>query len=94
MELTTLVIGGIPVLLLVPGIVEAAKHFGVKGEGSLALSLILGGFFIGLAQAISQNAIPTPAVYWINIIVVGIGGGLALSGYYDLGERTGILKPK
>ena len=71
-------------LLLIPGVVETAKQFGVSGKGSLALSLILGMFFLGLAQAIAQGVVPEAALPWIKIAVVGIGGALAASGYYDL----------
>ena len=74
-------------LLLIPGVVETAKAFGVSGKASLALSLILGMFFIGLAQAIAQGVVPEAALPWINIGVVGVGGALAASGYYDLFKK-------
>ena len=77
-------LGEYALLLLIPGVVETAKEFGVSGKGSLALSLILGMFFVGLAQAIAQGLVPEVALPWINIAVVGIGGALAASGYYDL----------
>ena len=77
-------LGEYALLLLIPGVVETAKEFGVSGKASLALSLILGMFFVGLAQAIAQGLVPEMALPWINIAVVGIGGALAASGYYDL----------
>jgi hypothetical protein len=80
-------IGGIALLVLVPGIVETAKKFGVVGNWSLALSLALGFVFVGLAQAIQTNLIPAVAIPWITVVVVGLGGSLAASGYYDLAKR-------
>lgn len=84
-------IAGISLLLLIPGIVEAAKEFGIGGKASLALSLGLGVLFFGLAQAIGGGLIPAPYLPWIDVVVYGLGGGLAVSGYYDLVRRTGVL---
>jgi hypothetical protein len=85
-------IAGISLLLLIPGIVEAAKVFGVKGKASRALSLGLGVLFFGLAQAIGGGLIPAAWLPWIKVVVYGLSGGLAVSGYYDLVRRTGILR--
>jgi len=84
-------IAGVSLLVLLPGIVECAKAFGVRGKVSLALSLALGVIFFGLAQAISGGLIPQDWQVWIEVAVYGIAGGLAVSGYYDLVKRTGIL---
>ena len=77
------VIGGISVAVLVFGIVEAAKEFGIGGKGSRALAAGLGVFFVGLAQALAQGLIPPEAVAWVELAVTGIAGGLAAMGYYD-----------
>uniref|UniRef100_A0A6M3KPN3 Holin n=1 Tax=viral metagenome TaxID=1070528 RepID=A0A6M3KPN3_9ZZZZ len=74
-------------VLLVPGIVETAKKFGIQGNASLALSLALGFLFVGLAQAITQGLIPEVALPWISVVVSGLGGGLGVSGYYDLAKK-------
>jgi len=80
-------IGGVVVALLIVGIVEAAKEFGVSGNGSRILALCLGVFFAGLSQALTQGLVPEVAVIWIEIAVKAIAGGLAAMGYYDLGKR-------
>ena len=80
-------IGGITVALLIVGIVEAAKGFGVEGKASQALAGFLGFFFVGLAQAISQEMVPAIWVPWIELVVVAIAGGLSAMGYYDLGKK-------
>jgi hypothetical protein len=92
MDFTTLEIGGIPILLLIPGLVEAAKHFGINGKRSTALALLLGFWLVGLAQAINLALVPEAALPWLSVVVVGIGGGLAVTGYYDLANR--FIRPK
>ena len=76
-------IGGIAVAALIFGIVEAAKEFGVSGNGSRILALGLGVFFVGLAQAVSQEMIPGDWLPYIEVGVVALAGGLAAMGYYD-----------
>lgn len=82
-------LGMLALTALIPGIVQSAKeHFGVTGRWSFILSAVLGLLFVGLSQAISLGLIPEVALGWIKVVVAGIAGGLAASGYYDL-----ILKP-
>ena len=81
------VIGGITVALLIVGIVEAAKQFGVEGKGSQALAMSLGVFFVGLAEAISRGLIPEAYVVWVELFVIALAGGLSAMGYYDLSKK-------
>jgi hypothetical protein len=83
-------IAGVSIALLIVGIVEAAKEFGVTGKWSRALALALGVLFVGLAQAISGGLIPAGALPWVELIVTALAGGLAAMGYYDLGKRLFI----
>lgn len=87
MDFGSFIIGGIPVIVLVIGIVEACKNFGVTGKWSQVLALALGAFFVGLAQAINAGLIPSAALPWIEVVVIGIGGGLAATGLYDLSRK-------
>lgn len=80
-------IGGLSVLILVAGWVEFSKKFGLSGNGLTVLAAVLGALLIGLAQAIAKGLIPPEIVTWIEIVVVGLGGGLAASGLYDLVKR-------
>lgn len=89
--MTEFMIAGVSLLLLVPGIVEAAKAFGVGGKGSLALALGLGLVFCSLAQAIVVGLVPAAWLPWIEVVVYGLAGSLSLTGYYDLVDRTGVL---
>ncbi len=92
MNFMELEIAGISLLLLIPGIVECAKNFGVQGKASLALSIGLGFFFVALARTISSGLVPVEWLAWIEVVVVGLAGSMAASGYYDLVRRTGLLR--
>lgn len=80
-------IGGIGVAVLILGIVEAAKEFGISGKGSRLLALALGVFFVGLAQAIGLNLIAEHILPWIELVVIALAGGLAAMGYYDFSKK-------
>lgn len=78
-------LGMFALTVLIPGIVQSAKeHFGVQGRGAFVLSAVLGLFFVGLGQAIAEGLVPAWLNPWITTLVVGLAGGLAASGYYDL----------
>lgn len=80
-------LGGVSVIILVIGIVEAAKRFGLSGRGCQILAMVLGGALVGLSQAIETAMIPVDFVPWINIVVMGVGGGLAASGIFDVAKK-------
>ena len=91
MDWSSFEIGGVSLLALVPGIVEFAKSaFAVKDRAAEALTVGLGIGFIGLAQAISLNLVPDAAMPWITVAVVGLGGGLAIAGYYKLVKHAAV----
>lgn len=80
-------IGGIAVAGLIFGIVEAAKSFGVEGNGSRALALFLGFFFVGLAYAMQEEIIPVVAIPYIKLVVTALAGALASNGWYDFAKK-------
>jgi len=81
------VLGEYALILLVPGIVETAKKFGLSGNWNLGLSIVLGMLFVGLAQANAQGLVPEVALPWISVGVAGLGGALGVSGYYDIFKK-------
>lgn len=87
MDYASFAIGGVAILPLVIGLVEFAKKFGLAGNALTGLSAALGFVFIALAYAIETGLMPEAAVPWIALVVVGLGGGLAASGLYDLGKK-------
>ena len=81
-------IGGVSVALLIFGIVEAAKEFGLQGKAARVLVLLLGVGFVALAQANNQGLLSEDVMQWINLIVTAAVGGLAAMGYYDFQKRV------
>jgi hypothetical protein len=88
MDFQNLEIAGIAIFLLIIGLVEAAKRFGIRDEWSFGLSLVLGLGFAALARALEQQLIPLPWVPWVEVGIVGLAGGLACTGLYDLTKRA------
>lgn len=86
-DFSTFMIGGISVIALVIGWVEFAKRLGVSGTGCQVLAAVLGTLFVALSQAIQMGLVPEPWVPWITVVVVGLGGGLAAVGLYDMVKR-------
>ena len=81
------------VAALIVGIVEAAKEFGVKGQGSRILACFLGFFFYGLSFAMDQALVPEVAHIWIKLVVFALSGSMSAMGYYDLSKRYLGNKP-
>ena len=91
MDWSSFEIGGVSLLLLVPGIVQFTKAVtGIKDHVAEALTVGLGAGFIGLAQAIQLGLVPDAAMPWITVAVVGLGGGLAIAGYYKLVKNAAV----
>ena len=80
-------IAGVPVMVLIIGIVEAAKRWGVQGKASEMLAFGLGAFFVALAVVVERALIPAEAVVWVEVLIVALGGALAATGFYDLARR-------
>ena len=83
-------IGGLSVIVLVLGIVEAAKRWGLPSKASEGLAFGLGFFFVALTVAIERALIPAGWVPYIEIVVTGLGGALAATGIYDLVRKQAI----
>ena len=80
-------IAGVAIIPLVLGLVEFAKKLGLKGNGSLVLSVALGFVFSGVVYAIQSGVIPAAAAPYINLVIVALSGGLGAAGLYDLGKK-------
>ena len=86
-EYGSLLIAGVPVIVMVIGIVEACKRWGVQGKASEMLAFGLGFFFVALAIVVQQELIPPDYVVWVEVAIVALGGALAATGFYDLAKR-------
>jgi hypothetical protein len=82
----TIVVAGIPLLLVVLGLVQFIKGFGLEGNAvkglSLAVGLLLGGAY--------QYSIAAPADFagWFSLVVFGLGLGLVASGLYEANQTS------
>ncbi len=75
---------GINFLVIVFGLVEFAKKFGIEGRTLTALSMVL-GVAIGIFYQLAQKY---PAVgEWFQVVMFGLAVGLAASGIYDFMKK-------
>ena len=79
-------VSGVPLVLVVIGLVEWLKRFGVAGKLLNASSLVI-GLALGVAYQYAQG---TPADFagWFAAGVFGLGLGLVASGIYDAGASV------
>ena len=77
----TIVVAGIPLMLIVLGLVQFIKGFGVTGNQVKALSLSV-GLVLGVGYQFSIAA-PADFAGWFAVVVFGLGLGLVASGLYD-----------
>lgn len=74
-------INGISIVLLIVGLVELVKKFGVEGNKLTAISVLI-GVLVGVTYKL-YTMIPAVAP-WIEVAVIGLAFGLAATGLYDL----------
>ena len=85
-DLTKLLVGGIPLIIVIFGLVEFAKVFGLKGKWLTLFSLLLGLFF-GIAYKIAMNGLPIGFAGWFVVAVFGLALGLITSGIYKFAAK-------
>lgn len=74
-------INGIPLALVVMGLVEWVKALGVGGRTLTILSLTI-GLILGIAYQVSIE-LPTDFVGWFGAVIFGLALGLMASKVYD-----------
>ena len=79
---TTLLVSGIPLLVVIFGLVEFFKSIGVTGKGLTIVSMFLGLFF-GVAFKIAGSGLPAGFAGWFTVVFFGLALGLVTSGFYD-----------
>lgn len=79
------IIDGIPIIVLIFGLVEFSKKFGLSGNGCLALSMAL-GIVLGMLFQLSLG-MPTSFAGWLLVVVYGLTLGLTCSGFYDWSNK-------
>ena len=81
MNMDTLLVGSIPLIMIVFGLVEMIKSFGLQGRILTVISMLLGLAF-GMAYQVSYAGLPVTFGQWFEIIVFGLAIGLTASGFY------------
>ncbi len=79
-------VAGIPLVLVVIGLVEWVKRFGVAGKALNAASMAV-GVVLGVAYQYAQAA-PVGFGDWFTAVVFGLALGLVASGIYDAAKSV------
>ena len=87
MDLSTIGIGGVTIVALVIGIVEALKDFGVNGKYSKPAAFVVSFALVGVAMAMSEGMISESAIPYIELLVKSLAFALGATGYYDLYKK-------
>ena len=80
MDTSTLLVGGIPIALVIFGLVEFSKTFGLAGKWLTALSMFL-GVVLGILYKMATSGIPV-GFGWFEVAIFGLALGLTASGFY------------
>ena len=80
-DFSTLLVNGIPLLVVIFGLVEFIKSFGLSGKLVTAVSMVLGLAF-GICYQIASAGVPVGFAAWFGVTVFGLGLGLVTSGFY------------
>jgi len=82
------IVAGLPLVLVVIGLVEWFKQLGVQGNTLRYVSMAI-GLVIGIAYQISLG-LPADFAGWFAACIYGLGLGLVASGIYD--AATDVIK--
>ena len=75
------IVAGLPLVLVVIGLVEWFKQLGVQGNALRYVSMAI-GLVIGIGYQLSLG-MPTDYAGWFGAAVYGLALGLVASGIYD-----------
>lgn len=81
MDFSQYLVAGVPLILVVLGLVEWVKSLGVTGNAAKVVSLAI-GLLLGVGYQFSVTP-PVGFSGWFTVIVFGLALGLVASGIYD-----------
>lgn len=90
-DFSTLLVSGIPLVVVIFGLIEFIKSLGAGGKLLTIISMLLGVVF-GFAYQLSL-AMPTGFAGWFGVAVFGLGLGLVASGFYKFIDSRLPVKP-
>ena len=86
MDFTQYLVAGVPLVLVVLGLVEWVKSLGLTGNAVKVVSLAI-GLVLGIGYQLSL-AVPVGFGSWFTVTVFGLGLGLVASGIYDAAKNA------
>lgn len=86
MDFTQYLVAGVPLVLVVLGLVEWVKSLGLTGNAVKVVSLAI-GLVLGIGYQLSL-AVPVGFGGWFTVTVFGLGLGLVASGIYDAAKNA------
>ena len=81
MDFSQIVINGVPLMVLIVGIVQFSKELGLRAPWLRVLAAAL-GLLLGLASQLAAG-IPADFAGWLGVVVFGLAVGIAASGLVD-----------
>jgi len=82
----SLLVAGIPLMIVIFGLVEFSKSLGLTGKWLTVFSLVL-GFLFGLAYRLATASFPAEFAGWFGVVIFGLALGLVTSGFYDFMDK-------
>ena len=82
----SITVAGIPLVLIVLGLVEWVKGFNIQGNALRGVSLVI-GLLLGVGYQLSV-AVPMDFAGWFSAVIFGLGLGLVASGLYDAAKSA------
>jgi hypothetical protein len=82
---TNLLVGGIPLMIVIFGLIEFSKSLGLSGKKLTVFSLVLGLAF-GMTYQIATAGLPFGFAGWFALVIYGLALGLVTSGFYDFAD--------
>ena len=86
MDFSQAIVNGIPLILVIWGLIAFAKAMGVSGKWLTGLSMSF-GLALGAAYQVSTHGLPVGFAGWFGVLIYGLGLGIVASGLYDVVKR-------
>lgn len=91
LDVSNFLVAGIPLVLVVFGLVEMIKSLGIKGPLLTVLSMVI-GLLLGMAFQVAQAGVPASFAAWFSVVIFGLTLGLVASGFYKWSDNRFPVK--
>jgi len=86
LNLQEILVAGVPLLLVVIGLVEWVKKINVPSNALPFVSMGI-GLILGSGYQVAENGVPLDFAGWFAVIVFGLAIGLVASGLFDAAKN-------